>query len=340
MRAFGVPVAWTPIVALMVPLAELACAGALLSAGLVWWGAAGASALLAAFIAGVAGNLALGRRPDCRCFGQLHSSPAGWPTLARNAALVAIAAYVAVRVGDTRQPGVVAAWRALTAGHGALPVGIAGLVVAWLVAGIWLFRSMSPAEDVPAPRREVARGPRPVAAATAAAAPPPAVEEREAWVPRELPEGAEAPAFELEHVDGHMSSLHALGAGGTPLLLVFTQPHCPACEAVLPDAAGWQQTHADRLVVVAIGLHTDDADAVREKAKRHGLRHVLFERGDVIGAAYGIEQLPTAVLVADGRIASRLEVGRDAIRALVARATQAPDEAATARLPASESGPR
>jgi Methylamine utilisation protein MauE len=51
----------------------------------------GALALLLAFVAGIGLNLARRRKPDCHCFGQLHSAPAGWRTLARNEALAAIA---------------------------------------------------------------------------------------------------------------------------------------------------------------------------------------------------------------------------------------------------------
>src|SRR5690606_25514610 len=37
------------------------------------------------------------RQPDCHCFGQLHSEPAGWPTLVRNGILAALAAFLLVR---------------------------------------------------------------------------------------------------------------------------------------------------------------------------------------------------------------------------------------------------
>ena len=38
--------------------------------------------------------------------------------------------------------------------------------------------------------------------------------------------------------------------------------------------------------------------------------------------AYGVEMVPGAVLIADGRIASPVAEGRDAIRALVAEAVE------------------
>ena len=81
----------------LLPLAELAVAITLLPAATAWWGAIGALALLLLFVAGIGANLARGHKPDCRCFGQLHSAPAGWSTLARNTVLAALAAFVVLR---------------------------------------------------------------------------------------------------------------------------------------------------------------------------------------------------------------------------------------------------
>ena len=91
---FGVPVALAAPLGLLLPLAEIAVPAALVSIPSAWWGAVGALALLLLFVAGISVNLARGRKPDCHCFGQLHSTPAGWPTLVRNAVLAAIAGFV------------------------------------------------------------------------------------------------------------------------------------------------------------------------------------------------------------------------------------------------------
>src|SRR5438067_5236656 len=95
-RAFGVPARLTTPLGLLLPLAELAVAAALLLPAAAWWGAMGALALLLLFVGGIGYNLARGRQPDCHCFGQLHSAPAGWPTLLRNLVLATIAGLVVV----------------------------------------------------------------------------------------------------------------------------------------------------------------------------------------------------------------------------------------------------
>jgi hypothetical protein len=46
------------------------------------------------FVAGISFNLARGRKPDCHCFGQLHSAPVGWTTLLRNGVLAAVAGFI------------------------------------------------------------------------------------------------------------------------------------------------------------------------------------------------------------------------------------------------------
>src|SRR6478672_6687391 len=83
---FGVPARLAGPLGTLLPIAEIVVALALLPAVTAWWGALGALALLVAFVAGIGVNLARGRAPDCHCFGQLHSSPAGPWTLARNGA--------------------------------------------------------------------------------------------------------------------------------------------------------------------------------------------------------------------------------------------------------------
>src|SRR5262245_26939926 len=90
---FGVPASLARPVAGLLPVVEIACAAAVLSS-FVWWGAAGSLALLVLFIAGIGTSLALGRKPNCRCFGQLHSSPVGASTVVRNGILSAIATLI------------------------------------------------------------------------------------------------------------------------------------------------------------------------------------------------------------------------------------------------------
>ncbi|MGH7606652.1 MAG: MauE/DoxX family redox-associated membrane protein, partial [Gemmatimonadales bacterium] len=98
LRDFGVPRGWAGPGAWLLPIAELAAAAALLTQALARVGAVASLLLLAAFALGVANALRQGRAPDCHCFGQLHSAPAGRGTLVRNLALGVPAALVVVAV--------------------------------------------------------------------------------------------------------------------------------------------------------------------------------------------------------------------------------------------------
>ncbi|MBV9936324.1 MAG: hypothetical protein JO367_18660 [Actinobacteria bacterium] len=91
---FGVPDTLADPGALVLPFAELAVSAFSLVGPVAVWGAMGALVLLAFFSTGIAVSLMRGRRPDCHCFGQLHSAPAGPSTLVRNAAFIVLAGVV------------------------------------------------------------------------------------------------------------------------------------------------------------------------------------------------------------------------------------------------------
>ena len=97
MKGFGVPDALVAPFARLLPWVELAIAVTLLPLATAWFGGVAALALLLAFSAGIAVNLAKGNAPDCHCFGQLHSEPVSWKVFARNLALAAVAALIVVK---------------------------------------------------------------------------------------------------------------------------------------------------------------------------------------------------------------------------------------------------
>ena len=106
---FGAPQRLAGVLAIGIPLAELATAGLLLPASTAVYGALAAVALLTLFTAAIGVSLARGRAPDCHCFGQLHSAPASWKTLVRNTVLLGIGVLaVAGSVAD--EPASAVAW--------------------------------------------------------------------------------------------------------------------------------------------------------------------------------------------------------------------------------------
>src|SRR4030095_14858986 len=89
---FGVPASLTRVVAYLLPAAEALIAASLVFVQFSWFGAVGATGLLLVFTLGMLVQLAKGNAPDCHCFGQIHSEPVGKASIARNVALVVLAA--------------------------------------------------------------------------------------------------------------------------------------------------------------------------------------------------------------------------------------------------------
>ena len=72
---FGVPLWFAKPIATVLPLAEFAAALLLMFRRTAGWGSLIVLALLLIFTIAISYNLWKGRRPDCNCFGQLHSAP-------------------------------------------------------------------------------------------------------------------------------------------------------------------------------------------------------------------------------------------------------------------------
>ena len=336
--AFGVPARLTGPVTLALPAAELLIAAALIpasSAALAGWAAL---ALLAVFSATVAISLARGRHPDCYCFGQFTASPIGWRTLARNVALAAVAAFVAL---GGWWPGQLGGWPDGGTSLGELGTGRVATVAA--VTALALAVIVDTALVVLLLGRPGA-GPRGRDHAGTAAGGVPGPVPATAPLVRTavLQVGTAAPEFEVAGADGEPMTLTRLRSAGHPVLLIFTDPDCGSCRSLLPDVAAWQARHPERFTAALISRRP--AAASTGVAAHHGLAHVGVQRDREVALAYAYAGTPSAVVVsADGRIASRVAAGPDGIRALVtallARGSDPPEPPDGLRPGSSVTGP-
>jgi thiol-disulfide isomerase/thioredoxin len=134
--------------------------------------------------------------------------------------------------------------------------------------------------------------------------------------------GTPAPSFELPNLAGTPTTLADLKTPNTPTILVFSDPGCGPCKALMPEIAAWQQEHAGKLAIAMISR--GDVEANRSKAGEHGIRNVLLQKHHEVAEAYEVRGTPSAVLVRpDGAIGSAVAGGAEAIRGLVATATTA-----------------
>jgi methylamine dehydrogenase accessory protein MauD len=337
---FGVPARMAGPLRVLLPLGELAVAIALIPLATAWWAAFGAFALLALFIAGIALNLARGRRPDCHCFGQLHSEPVGAGTLVRNGVLALVAAAV-VLAGPGNSGASAFGWLGgLTVGEMAL-VLLVGVAVLLLGGLVWLqFEVLRQqgrlllrldAMEARLDGRYIGNGPlyqidthghgangHHHAGHDHAARPP----------EQGLPVGAPSPEVDLPDLDGGRWTLDRLTAPGKPVLLVFVDPHCGSCSGLLPDVGRWQREQSEAVSVMLVS--TGKPDENRQKVAEHGVGPVLLQQDFEVATAFEVTGTPSAIVIRpDGTIGSRLAGGADAIRALSMRVLDGKPVAAT-----------
>lgn len=300
---FGVPQALAGSVAVTLPFAELVVAGALLVRGTARWGGLGALVLLTTFLVAIAANLARGRQPDCHCFGQLHSTPVGATTLIRNGVLMVLAGLLA-----WRGPEEAALSLAGVLGTGGVAVVVFFVLLAVVVLEGWLSLSLLRQNGRVLLRLDAIE--QALSQAGIAVASPASTTDLEISPGR--PVGSPAPDFQLPALDGETHSLQSLLEDGKPLMLVFSEPGCGPCAALMPDVARWQREHSENLSVVVV------TGPAGEKALEAGLVTVLLQQGREVADAYGAIATPSAVVVRpDGRIGTPVTTGASAIADLL-----------------------
>ncbi len=313
LRNFGLPVALARPFGVLLPLAELAVAGALLAAITAWWGAMGALVLLLLFVIGIGYNLARGHKPDCHCFGQLSSRPIGWSTLVRNLLLAVVAAFI-IGFGWSNAGLNLFDWLGLLAPTQRLEL-IGGLILVGLVVlEGWTLVQVLQQQGRLLLRIEELEGrvAAPGAGQAASAAPTTG-----------LPVGTQAPAMSLPGLSGEIITLDYLRASGKHVLLLFSDPGCGPCMALLPEVSRWQRDYIGKMTLALISRGSIEANRI--KASEHSITQVLVQQDREIAMAYQAYGTPSAVLIrADGSIGSPLAQGAEAIRVLVAQAVGLP----------------
>src|SRR5215212_5166172 len=320
MRSFGVPERFTRVGGVALPIAEIIIAVLLIPATTARWGALLALILLAVFVAGISYSLSRGRKFDCHCFGQLTTSEIGPPTLIRNAVLAVLAAFVAFSgfANNNPGPGLTAVFRGLSAFEWVM-LAIGVILLAALAGVSWLLVHLLGQNG-----RLLVRLDRIEAALEDADIEIPAADEDDDEVDAEdegLAFGAPAPAFSLSGLYGETMTLDALRATDKPVLLLFTDPGCGPCNAMMGDVGKWQRDLSEKLTIAVVTRGS--LEDSRNKAKQHNLTHVLMQRDNEVADAYQTYGTPTAVLVRpDGTIGSAAAGGAQQIRTLVKQAAE------------------
>ena len=135
--------------------------------------------------------------------------------------------------------------------------------------------------------------------------------------PTPLPIGAEAPFFSLPDLGGrtHTLAQHR----GEELVILFFSPACGYCQRMMPELGALSKSgpRGPQVVVVTVG----SAEESRAWVDEHSVRCLVLLQGDEnLPSAYGATGTPMGYLIdAEGRIASELAVGAEALLALARR---------------------
>jgi peroxiredoxin len=285
---FDVPRRLTDPLLLLLPATELMVATALLFPTTARWGAVGSLVLLALFVVGLTRVLRRGEAPDCHCFGQVHSKPASWVTVARNFVLALPAAFV-VLAGPGPS---LASWVADTDATALWLIATGTLATLTTITSVLLWRENRRLRST---------------------------DDRVAAAHRQI--GALAPQFSLPSTAGYTVSLQDLLADDRACLLTFVSPGCGPCKTLLPELARWHDTITERLALTLVTAV--EATQAEKLAREHALTDVLIDEQSTVSHAYGVTAVPSAVLVAsDGTVRSTLVSGPVVIESLIRLALQ------------------
>jgi len=122
--------------------------------------------------------------------------------------------------------------------------------------------------------------------------------------------------FSLSGLHGETLTLDFLRAPGKPVVLVFADPGCSPCNALMPDIGRYQREHTEQFTLAMISRGSPEDN--RAKSAEHGLVHVLLQQDQEVADAYQLVGTPSAVVVRpDGSVGSAMIAGRDSVRAMI-----------------------
>ena len=294
---FGLPTGMLAVGSVVLPLAELGVAVLLVPASTARVGGTLAAVLLVTFGVAMLRLLGSGEQPNCNCFGQLQSRPIGVSSVVRNGILAAIGIDIAV-AGPGPTIG-----RATANLYVHPHLSGAAIVLAFIAQSVLLFQLFRQNARL---MDRIEKLENPVAAP------------RHVDAPSGIPVGKAAPEFAIADLDGNVRTLGDLLASGRFLALAFSDPNCAACTPVLSKFAELYATRSDEFSVALVTRGS--VDDVRTRINGYRFDAVLLQDHRELAEEFRVPGVPSAVVVSpDGRIASSVAMGANAIDALFAR---------------------
>jgi peroxiredoxin len=295
------------------PVAEIVIAILLVFVESAWVASFAALALLFFFITAISLNLARGQKPDCNCFGQVHSQPISWSLVVRNLIFAGLALLI-IAHGNTNVGSDILMLSNATTLAEKIDRFISLATIGLLCAIVFFLRRLLGQQQTILRRLE-AMGDSSDGILEIMTRTPPEMPAQA------IPIGTPSPQFSLLSIDGEACTLEHLLEKGKPLVLLFVSPSCAPCTALLPDLEYWQNKFPDRLTLALISKGSTIEN--QQKFDDYAIEYILLQKASEIADAYQIPWTPGAILInPDGTIASEVAYGSDQIKELMAHVAQ------------------
>lgn len=330
---FGVPERATVSLAWLLPILELGTAAALLAKTSFAVAALFACTLLVTFSGVIGLSLVRGKRPDCHCFGQLHTAPAGGFTLARNLFLLVLAVFV-VTASRSRHELSAVTWMGALSPDAVIFTTVGCGLTLFLLFQSWVLFHLLRQNGRLANRVSQLEAGLPSSTdniQTSSPTSPSHAPQRAKARPRGLALDSIAPSFTLPTIDGRSVGLEALRRRGRPVILIFSDPLCGPCKALAPSIVQWRRDygHLITLAVISRGSLRDNETTGWATESEY----VLVQADREVAQSYLAGGTPAAVRVGEaGRVTSSLSQGAREIEELIIQTVYATQISTTNRI--------
>jgi peroxiredoxin len=139
-------------------------------------------------------------------------------------------------------------------------------------------------------------------------------------------DGEPAPDFSLPDLSGNTVTLSSY-RGRKVILMDFWATWCGPCRMAMPDLQGLQDKFKDRGLEILSVNQGESAEQVSSFIQRKKYTfHVVLDQAGAVGSKYGVQGIPTLVLVDKKGVVQWLRVGysenEDDLKQLVERLTK------------------
>ena len=297
---FGSPQFLATPIAVILPLLEISVAALLIEETTVILGAFVSIALLLVFTVFMLWQKSKGNSPDCHCFGAVGSAPVGFVAIIRNLVLLGIAfGIVSQFFAGTR--GSMFDYRASFL----LPLIVSAIlpvVVLMLVSHANGLKKKT--FDLESRIEELESALMSMDAGSSAIGHP----------EDGIPVGASIPHFEAVSLKSRETVALSNELENGNHVVVFVGPECAPCAAMLPDLLTLKEEFGGKLSVKVVS--EGDAERNIEKFSPLGLENIFLQSDKNISSLFLAKWTPTAVLISNGKVASRVAAGELNIRRL------------------------